>query len=365
MLRFDQRDEIGHFSRHLPDRLIRSVYLPEPAVQGWSLETLFSSAHIRYVALGRIALVEALRVAGIGAGDSVLLPGLTCLEVLEAVGAHPVFYPVDPELNVARDPGDWPKARAVIAVNYFGFPQPLASFRTYCERHGAVLIEDNAHGFFSRDEDGTWLGTRGDLGILSLRKTLPIPNGGALVIPHTSRFMPPAQEAFDEEAGVTWWARVKRHVRVRAVRGGPTLLRVYGSTSRLMRGWIPPRRFSQDERCNETPLSKPCAALARSLTVVDPDQESERRRELFRAVDDLMTACGARPAFQKLSDGVVPWGYPFFAEGRALQRVRWRLRREGLDCVRWPAELPEAIQREAPAHYTTLWRVSFLWSKDG
>ena len=66
--------------------------------------------------------------------------------------------------------------------NYFGFPQDLSVFSEYCKHTGALLIEDNAQGLFSKDKNGNILGTRGDFGIFSFRKTMPIFSGAALVI---------------------------------------------------------------------------------------------------------------------------------------------------------------------------------------
>ena len=72
------------------------------------------------------------------------------------------------------------QCKAVLAVNYFGFAQDLVPFREYCLRTGATLIEDNAHGFLSKDTSGVLLGTRANLGITSIRKTFRLVNGAAL-----------------------------------------------------------------------------------------------------------------------------------------------------------------------------------------
>ena len=128
---------------------------------------------IRYFAYARHALVEALRLSGCGSGDRVLVPEFICRDVLGSIhslGAEPVFYEVTPTL-APRDLDQAQPAKAVLAVNYFGFPQDLEPFGLYSQRTGAVVIEDNAHGFLSKTEDGQLLGTRTDLGIVSIRKT--------------------------------------------------------------------------------------------------------------------------------------------------------------------------------------------------
>ena len=106
------------------------------------------SEFVRYYAFARQALVEALRLMGVGASDQVLVPSLICKDVLASVhtlGATPVFYEVDRNLNpMGLD--QISSCKAIIVVNYFGFAQDLTSFNEYCRRTGAVLVEDNAHG---------------------------------------------------------------------------------------------------------------------------------------------------------------------------------------------------------------------------
>ena len=121
-----------------------------------------AGADVRLFSLGRYALLAALRVTGVSPGDKVLVPGFICRDLLasiHAVQGTPVFYPVDrtlaPQSLLAAQ-----GAKAILAVNYFGFPQSLEPFRRYCAEHGASLIEDNAHGFLSRDALGHALGSR-------------------------------------------------------------------------------------------------------------------------------------------------------------------------------------------------------------
>ncbi len=82
--------------------------------------------------------------------------------------------------------------KAVIAVNYFGFPQDLEIFSEYCHKFSVKLIEDNAHGYLSANVDGVLLGNRAPLGITSIRKTIRIPDGARLHVsdPQLSELLP-------------------------------------------------------------------------------------------------------------------------------------------------------------------------------
>jgi dTDP-4-amino-4,6-dideoxygalactose transaminase len=73
------------------------------------------------------------------------------------------------------------KTKAVLVTHYFGFPQDIDVISGLCKEKGLYLIEDCAHGLYGA-RNGRWLGTSGDLGVFSLRKTLPLPDGGVLLI---------------------------------------------------------------------------------------------------------------------------------------------------------------------------------------
>jgi dTDP-4-amino-4,6-dideoxygalactose transaminase len=99
------------------------------------------------------ALHLALVVAGIGAGDDVVVPSFSFIATTNApvyVGARPVFADVDAETgNVTADTVKaalTPQTRAVIAVDQGGVPVDLLAIRELCDPLGVVVIEDAACG---------------------------------------------------------------------------------------------------------------------------------------------------------------------------------------------------------------------------
>ena len=115
---------------------------------------------------GSAALEIALRAAGVGPGDEVIVPTLTWVATAMAVrlvGARPRFADIDPDtLNLCPISGarlfNW-RTRAVIAVDFAGVPHDAAAWRELCDAHGAVLIEDAAHALGARYEDGSAVGS--------------------------------------------------------------------------------------------------------------------------------------------------------------------------------------------------------------
>lgn len=320
---------------------------------------------IRYFSLGRHALAAGLRALGVGAGQSVLLPEYVCRDLLaavHAVGAVPVFYPVGLNLCPATPQESWPHAAVVLAVDYFGFSQPLQCFRSYCARTGAVLVEDNAHGFLSRDNAGVLLGFRGDLGLLSLRKTFMLSNGAALIVPRsgvTKQLEP--QLPFAEERG-------GRALRVKgALRRLPVLGPVVtAGATRLARGVrrlrtghaIPPPARDAEAVIPASP--PPYAGLMPDLSRFDLSGEVARRRALYLEFSHLLRDWNLEPVFASLPENTSPYGFPFRADESVALKVRQLAERRGLDAFRWP-DLPDALASAAPDHYRRTWVLNFLW----
>jgi hypothetical protein len=99
-----------------------------------------------------------------------------------AIGAVPFFFPIDatgaPRFE-ALEGVNWSGVRAMIAVHYFGLPQPMAAIRRMCDERGIALIEDCAHAIFG-ESDGRPIGNWGDYSIASLTKFFPVTDGGCL-----------------------------------------------------------------------------------------------------------------------------------------------------------------------------------------
>jgi hypothetical protein len=326
------------------------------------LEEILPGVALRYFSLGRWALVEALRLASAGPGKKVLLPGYLCREVVasvRALGAEPVFYQVTPGFELAVPPKDLPEACAIMAADFFGFSQDLAPFEEYCRRTGALLIEDNAHGLFSRDGQGRALGCRAPLGVFSLRKTLPLPNGGALAVNDPSLAGRVAPELPFLPQGAGRRGLLRSLAPLFGARGVWSLIHLSRRWRALRTGCeIPPPDPEGEERISGGP--EPCAELGRPLLVLDPAQEAARRRSLYGFCEELLSGIGIRPVFKSLPEGTVPYVFPYRASGQALDKSEERLNRQGLSSLPWP-DLPQAVAPTAPAYYQDVRGVHFLW----
>jgi perosamine synthetase len=145
--------------------------------------------HAVVVNSGTTALVAALRAAGVGPGDEVVVPSFTFIATANAVrlvGADPVFadveaetYGLDPE-SVEERVTD--RTAAMIPVHLYGGPCRIAPLLEIADREELAVIEDAAESFGATWE-GTHLGTLGDAGVLSFcqNKVVVTGEGGAVV----------------------------------------------------------------------------------------------------------------------------------------------------------------------------------------
>jgi hypothetical protein len=326
---------------------------------------LLPGTPVRYFSFARRATAAALRSAGIGYGAAVLVPEFICRDFLSAVhdaGAHCVFYPVDRKLEPATEPASWPKAKAVVAVNYFGFPQDLAPFKAYCAKNEALLIEDNAHGLFSKDSDGRWLGSRGDCGVFSLRKTLPIVNGAALALNAKDRpWKLEAQSDFHDPNGLRSAFRggIRKLARFGGARSAYGVLEGLRFARRLRTGHRLPPGDPASEKALPYP-DLPTKALAKPITAAGPESEIARRRELYQLLAAELTGAGFELVFPSLPEGAAPFGLAVRVPELELARAKKLLAARGLEPMSWP-DLPGAVAPKAPAHYRDIQLVHFLW----
>jgi hypothetical protein len=280
---------------------------------------------------------------------------------IHSLGAEPVFYEVTPTL-APRDLDRAQPAKAVLAVNYFGLPQDLEPFGLYSQRTGAVVIEDNAHGFLSKTEDGQLLGTRTDLGIVSIRKTFRLQNGAALYV-NNAHYVALAQPQLPFTKSRQSLGLLLRNASARIQRS--THFPMFSLLQFLIRLYRQARTGSKiplSDPASEMTLPAPTAphqSLQRLLSTLDPESESARRKNLYIAVGKRLSNLPITHVFPALSHAAVPYGYPIIASEGSIERVRKSLRGLSVEVIHWP-DLPGAVHVNEDHMYRNVWVVNFL-----
>lgn len=141
------------------------------------------------------ALEMAVILAGIQAGDDVIMPSFTFPSTANAVvrqGATPVFVDVCPDtLNLNIDLIEAAinaSTRAIIVVHYAGVGCDMPRLQALCKQRKLTLIEDNAQGLMATYQ-GKSLGSFGDYATISFHSTKNIGcgEGGALLLNDTTQ----------------------------------------------------------------------------------------------------------------------------------------------------------------------------------
>jgi dTDP-4-amino-4,6-dideoxygalactose transaminase len=138
---------------------------------------------------GTVTMEVALRAAGIGWGDEVIVPAYTFQATAAApmaAGAIPVIMDIDPN-TYCLDPKAAAKAitsktKAIIPVHLGHQMADMDAIMELAEKHNLIVIEDCAHAHGAK-WNGRGAGTIGHFGSFSLQssKTLTSGEGGILL----------------------------------------------------------------------------------------------------------------------------------------------------------------------------------------
>jgi len=166
---------------------------PSPNVKASEFAQAFASYHTaRYgvcTSNGTTALEVALKAAGVGPGDEVIVPALTFMATAAAalyLGAVPVFADIDRD-TWCIDPDEIERVRskrtkAVVPVHLGSRMADMDRIMAMARRHGLKVVEDCAHmhGGFWR---GKGAGSIGDLGCFSFQssKLMTAGEGGIIL----------------------------------------------------------------------------------------------------------------------------------------------------------------------------------------
>ena len=174
--------------------VLRSDWLTcGPAVERFEgeLAAVCGAGDAVVVSNGTAALHLAMMAAGLGPGDRVLTCANTFLasaNAAEYVGATADFADMDPEtrcMSLETLKAAWkPDVKAVVAVDYAGYPCATKEMAEFVHGRGAILVEDACHAIGSA-RDGHRVGGLPwvDMTIFSFHpvKTLTTGEGGAIL----------------------------------------------------------------------------------------------------------------------------------------------------------------------------------------
>jgi len=163
---------------------------PKVQVLQRALADYLGVEHVRCLSSCSAGLSLALRTAGIGAGDEVLVPTMTfvaCANAVEHLGARPVFVDCEPEsglIDLAHAEALMSeRTAAIMPVHLAGHPLDMDALNALRDRHGIAVIEDAAHAIGAA-WGGRRIGAHGNPASFSFHasKNMTTFEGGALAL---------------------------------------------------------------------------------------------------------------------------------------------------------------------------------------
>ena len=301
-------------------------------------------------ALGRNAMYAAGKILNLKPEDEVLTPAFDCdgsLQPFSVLGVKLRFFRSDP-YTFSVDIDDirrkiTSQTKLIHVVNHFGVPQPWDDLLSLRKDAGIPILEDNAYSLFSKIGNRLF-GTFGDASIFSLRKNLPLIDGGLLrisnpdfVLENTKqhpRWCYPVEYAellrmFGRKSGLT--RRIKKFL---PLRDPPPPL--YSEDGNKYPDWplrdVIGREFSCD-------YLRPMSKLARrQLTKFSQDDFidiAEKKRQYYNYLSPRLNEIeGIKVLWSKLPDGVVPFCVSCLVDSR--RDTFLEVLRKKYEVMAWP-----------------------------
>lgn len=311
---------------------------------------------------GRTAVALACRLLGLGKGHEVLVPAYNCgteIDALLYAGVTPVGYRVSQQCDIdladlmARKTS---RTRAVYLIHYFGWEQPMAQLRSWCDEHGLLLIEDCALALFSSGQSGG-IGRTGDAAIFSLPKSLGFVYGGLLSLsarPKTEALcLKPSKSA-------TWFKEIRQSAKSITFRNLEHLGVYSMLVSARHRRRLGRTNSSESEGLEDMPDGYYFNPALDADRVLHPKAEAilesvtwqeivrVRRDNYLRLASALESIDGVRLLFPQLPPGVCPLSLPLLISSRnqcarnlqakGIAAFPWwaGFHRDGLDWTQFP-----------------------------
>ncbi|MBM3252998.1 MAG: hypothetical protein FJZ16_01940 [Candidatus Omnitrophica bacterium] len=320
---------------------------------GGSWHEWFSKGNFYLYSRGMWALTEAIRALLTKRGKEegiVWFPDYFCNGALIGVRQLQVkvcFYPtlknLEPDWDILEteirkiNPPD-----IFVIVDYFGFPNVIEETGNFCQKYEIDLIEDAAHAF----SPCIGLGPGEHPVIFSLRKVLPLSEGGILV---TSKelddYIRKQKMILIDDSVVEWF--IKRFVQKVMV----TLE-------------IPWHRFwkiKENQYEDYSSIAKGWTVITSKLLIAMFGKFEEiirKRRENYNYLITQLLDDNTVPLFPTLPESVCPYVLPVLVN-RNQDSILGNLHNSGIPAISWP-DLPPEVLKNNGKHQGALWLRSHI-----
>jgi hypothetical protein len=281
------------------------------STQGCDWQTILSQDEYQLLASGRDGLSMAIDYLGLMPGDQVLFPAYLCDSVIRPFidfGITPVFYHLNGILEI--DESDIKSkislaTKALLIIHYFGMPQSAVD-RIQRDYPTLRLIHDCSHSALSLWKN-KWLSGSGVVIVASLRKLLPVPDGGVFLAmgrPKRPLREPRFSLAYNLHLFYRWSGGMMKHFWLRwPLFPKEWFICLFVQAEYLLSIYPKPIRMSFLSRVLLAKID-----LGRVIFA--------RRRNFNHLLAGIKNRSIVRPLFSELPPDICPLGFPVIVEDR-------------------------------------------------
>lgn len=294
---------------------------------------------------GRDALMAGIYALGLHPKDKIVVPAYICESVVKTIrsfGCEPIFmdvnlklqFDVDKLVEIIKDC----RPKAVLVIHYFGVPADVLQILSVCRPYGVKVIEDCCHSFMTKVQQMA-LGLQGHIAIYSMRKSLPIQDGGALRLNENNLNCAFAHNIKRNFSASPLFLAARTFEMIAATVGWPN---IYSLTLDRIKFWLRDIYRSSiffDSRAHIPHPQLPSRQLLYSLSSEEYLNDIfEKTHANYNELVEGVLRLGLRPYMRNLPDGCVPQWFIIDAPSGLLVNF---LRANGIGASQWPgSELP-------------------------
>ena len=294
---------------------------------------------------GREAIVAGINALRPKDKCKILLPSYLCESIVTAVkyaGIKYDYYKINEDFSIDLDSLDEMSRSSsiVFIIHYYGFPQNLNEIKRISKRNNNVLMEDYTHGVFSKYED-KYLGFHGDVGVCSLRKSLPLYEGAMLLLnnkENTSCFN--NQGIRDRLAFGDILKILNLALKNLEFKFGFSIRKYLLSNDKLKTAYMK-REIEKDINVKQG-ISKTSKLMLNSINAEEIVLSHRKNYKYY--LENLIGNDKIGIPFKSLDEGICPLGFPVLIENRNL--IRNCLLRSGINLRSYWDKLPDDVSEK-------------------
>jgi hypothetical protein len=252
---------------------------------------------------------------------------------MEQLQLEQQFYPINDDFTIKWEELNnllSSNTKAIMMVHFFGQPQDINRYLSFCKKNNLYLIEDNSHGY-GGNVNNQELGTFGDIGISSPRKIININSGGILWVKNGLLNYP--------KHVIKYPITIKKRLKEK-------ISNINSKYKYFLIKKIKSRPKYEDPNAFRESIIKDYSIddfSYQRIKTLDIDKIRLYRRNEYKKLENFAKRNNLKPVINKLHRSACPWFFPAYSKDsiEAMKWFKWGWENNQL-VFSWPS-LPQKV----------------------